>query len=226
MRNIQKPLDSAVRNLSDQTYEKSLAYFRFWFRIRQAHSRIPSDLIFNTIIANRATPSTLHFNSIYPAAHSILRLINDAESDPVLAPHTTGLRSRFCARILQQFFDDDLSLVYDDPAASADDTPCPEDSFYVDTNLIAHCVNLGYIEEDTIRNHILQSLISHTKAHRHQIVALSILFKIAGATFGAYVDPAVVDRCFELLKNHQFSRKARVALKQVSIFSVRKCSRN
>ena len=37
--------------------------------------------------------------------------------------------------------------------------------------------------------------------YEHHVNALTILFKIAGATFGAYVDPAVVDRCFELLKN-------------------------
>ena len=56
------------------------------------------------------------------------------------------------------------------------------------------------MEEAAIRNHILQSLISHPKLYSHQADALIILFKLAGATFEAYVDPAVVDRCFELLK--------------------------
>jgi len=74
----------------------------------------------------------------------------------------------------------------------------------MDVNLIAHCANLGYIEENTIRSHILQSLISHHKLHDHQANALAALFKIAGATFGAYADPAVIDRCFELLKKHQY----------------------
>ena len=192
MEHIQRPLDSAVSSLSDQTYEKSFAYFRLWFGIGQTYSPTPSDLIFNTIFTNRAVGS-LHQSHIYPAAHLILRLVNDVELDPILAPHSTGLRSRFCARILQQFFDDDLYGVYIDSSIPS--------RFYVDTNLIAHYANLGYIEEDTIRNYILQSLISHTKVRDHQVIALAILFKIAGATFGAYVDPAVVDRCFELFKN-------------------------
>jgi len=218
MNHIQEPLASAIKSLSDQSYDESLAHFRFWFGIGQTHSQIPSDLIFNTIFKYRAVSDTSHPNYTYPPARLILRLINDAESDPVLAPHSAGLRSRFCAGILQQFFDDDLSVVYANYSTS--------NSFCVDANLIAHCVNLGYIEEDTVRNHILQSLISHTKAYGHQIVALAILFKIAGATFGAYVDPAVVDRCFELIKNYQHSDNAWVALRQVSMFSVRKYSRN
>ena len=79
--------------------------------------------------------------------------------------------------------------------------------FYTDVNLIAHCANLGYIEEDMIRDYILQSLISHPKLHDHQADALATLFKIAGATFGAYVDPAIVDRYFQLLKNHNYNDK-------------------
>ena len=89
----------------------------------------------------------------------------------------------------------------------------------MDVNLIAHCANLGYIEEHAIRNHILQSLISHAKVYDHQVIALAILFRIAGATFGAYVDPAVVDRCFELLKNHRFQSGASSVPIQVNILS-------
>ena len=76
--------------------------------------------------------------------------------------------------------------------------------FYANTNLIAHWVNLGYVEEAAICNHILQSLISHPKLYDHQADALVILFKLAGATFAACTDPSVVDRCFELLQNHEF----------------------
>jgi hypothetical protein len=75
-------------------------------------------------------------------------------------------------------------------------------NFYADANLIAHWANLGLVEENAIRNHILQSLISHPKLYIHQANALVILFKVAGATFEAYADPSVVDRCFELLKDH------------------------
>ena len=74
--------------------------------------------------------------------------------------------------------------------------------FYADVNLIARWANLGYVEEAAIRSHILQSLVSHPTLHDHQAWALIILFKLAGATFGAFADPSVVDRCFELLKNH------------------------
>ena len=76
--------------------------------------------------------------------------------------------------------------------------------FYADANLIAHWTNLGYVNEAAIRNHILQSLISHSKLYDHQANALIILFKLAGATFGAYVDPSVVDRCFKLLQDHKY----------------------
>jgi len=54
-----------------------------------------------------------------------------------------------------------------------------------------------------IRNHILQSLISHPTLRYHQAYVLIILFKLAGPTFEAYADPSVVDRCFEFLKNYR-----------------------
>ena len=57
-----------------------------------------------------------------------------------------------------------------------------------------------------IREHILQFLTgSPSKQHPYREIALFVLFKIAGATFGACADPSVVDRCFELLKDHDFS---------------------
>jgi len=216
MENIQGALGSVFSSLSDEHYEQSFAFFRFWFGIGQTYSQIPPNLVFDAIYGYRTrTPS--HDNSIYPTAHLILRLASDAESDPILAPHSAGLRSRFCARVLQEFFDNDLRALYGYGR--------PRDYYYIDVNLIAHCANLGYLEEDTIRSHILQSLISHDKLHDHQADALIILFKIAGATFGAYADPAVVDRCFVLLKNHQSRHNLRTRpLIEVSAFSVQKHS--
>ena len=211
MEYIRKALGSAFSRLSDEHYyEQSFAFFRFWFEVAQTHSQIPHDLIFDTIYDFRVASSS-HSDCIYPAAHLTLRLVSDAESDPVLAPHSAGLRSRFCTRVLQQFFDEDLRVVYDNWSG-------PRDPYYMDVNLIAHCANLGYMEENTIRNHILQSLISHHKLYDYQADALTILFKIAGATFGAYADPAVVDRCFELLKKHQYNRRVTGSLIQVSAF--------
>jgi len=212
MKYIQEALGSVLSRLSDEHYEQSFSFFRFWFEIAQTHSKVPHDLIFDAIYKFRAA-SSFHSDSIYQAAHLILRLVSDAESDPVLAPHSAGLRNRFCTKVLQQFFDEDLEVVYGGRSQ-------PRDSYYMDANLIAHCANLGYMEEDTIRNHILQSLISHQKLYDHQADALIILFKIAGATFGAYADLAVVDRCFELLKKHQYRDRVTGCRRRVSAFSV------
>ena len=150
----------------------------------------------------------------YSIGHLIPRFIDDVESDPVFAPYSAGLRNRFCARILQEFFDGDLERINGDNGWDWN-------QFYVDANLIAHCANLGYIEEDMIRDYVLQSLISHPKLQDHQANALLILFQIAGATFEAYVDSAVVDRCFQLLKNHNFPTGSYVVpvIPQVGTFS-------
>ena len=214
MQYIRNALGSVSSRLSDEHYEQSFAFFRFWFEIAQTHSQVPHDLIFDAIYNNRATGSS-HSDFIYPTARLIPRLVSDVESDSILAPHSAGLRSRFCPRVLQEFFDEDLRVVYRN-------TGQPSGSYYMDVNLVAHCANLGYIEENTIRSHILQSLISHQRLHDHQVDALVILFKIAGATFGAYADPAVVDRCFELLREHQYRRRVTGSLIQVSAFSVQK----
>ena len=96
-------------------------------------------------------------------------------------------------------------------------------AFITDANLVAHWVNLGYFEEVAIRSHILQSLIYHSTLSNHQADALIVLFKIAGATFEAYAEPGVVDRCFELLKNYQYgSYSGKTRLKQASAFSMQK----
>jgi len=218
MTNIQEALDSAVKKISDQHYEQSFAYFRLWLGIGQSHLQISSDLALGSICRNRnSAPSNPDCDFIYPTAHLIVRFANDVESDPTLAPHSAGLRSRLCARILREFFDDYLYNLHTN-------TNWLSGFFYMDVNLIAHCVNLGYMEETTIRDHILQSLICCDKLYDHQAIALVILFKIAGATFSAYVDPAVVDRCFELLKNHgNVSRKGWPELLRVGAFSVQKC---
>ena len=220
MKNIQKVLGSVVGELSDKHREQSqsLAYFQFWFGIGQTYSQTPSDLVLDAIFESRAmAPVASYCGFIYPTTNIILRFANDAESDPILGPHSAGLRSRFCARVLQEFFDGDL-----DGVRSGRFLP---NLFYVDVNLIAHCANLGYLKENTIRDHILQSLISHShdKLHYHQSVALVILFKIAGATFAAYVDPEVVDRCFELLNNNHCSWAGWLEMLQASTFSVQKC---
>jgi len=197
MEEINKVLDPVVSKLSDQNYTQSLDLYRLWFDIGQTYYHIPRDKIFNTIWSHRATNSTINLSNgklINSAANLILRFASDAESDPILAPHSSGLQSRLCAASLREFFRNNLR--------EAQGGARPHE-IYEDANLIAHWVNLGYVKETSIRNHILQSLISHPTLHDHQVYLLIILFKLAGATFEAYADPSVVDRCFELLKKRR-----------------------
>ena len=133
----------------------------------------------------------------HSTAHLIVRFASDAESDRLLAPYSSGLQSRLSTRSLQEFFSVNLMIVGGRGSGRWSD-------FCTSANLVAHWANLGYVEEATIRNHILQSLISHPTLRNHQVYGLIILFKLAGATFEAYADPSVLDRCFGLLKNHRF----------------------
>jgi len=188
MEEIDQALGSVVGGLSDKNYEHSLAFYRLWFDIGQTHPQIPSDQISDTIWNNRG-PSSMNIGYgqfFHSAAHLIIRLVSDAESDHLLAPHSSGLQSRLCKRTLREFFKNNLKFV---------GSYIGTFDFYTDANLIAHWANLGYVEEPVIHNHILQSLISHPKLYDHQADALIILFKLAGATFDAYADPSVVDRC-------------------------------
>jgi hypothetical protein len=200
MENIQWSLESVVRKISDQNYEQSFARCRFWFDIAQTYHQIPSDLLLNVILNNRGRDWTRveRGEFTHTTAHLILRFAGDIESDPIFAPHNVGLQSRLCARILKDFFSGNLGCVRGIETGHWDDFAR---DFCANTHLISRWVNLGYVEEAAIRNHILQSLISHPNMNRYQANALIILFKLAGATFGAYVDPSVIDRCFELLRD-------------------------
>ena len=200
MQTIGDALGFVVGELSDHNYTQSLDFYRFWCSTEQTHLQSPSDQIFDAIWNNRAVGSPIDSRStklIHPAADLFLRFAGDVESDPVLSSYSSGLRGRLCAGSLREFSSNNLMAArYGRDAVG---------SFYADTNLIAHWINLGYVDEATIRNHILQSLISHPKLYDHQADALIILFKLAGPTFGAYADPSVVDRCFELLKGHSYN---------------------
>ena len=200
MDNIQWSLDSVVSKISDENYNQSFACCRFWFDIAQTYHQLPSDLLFNAILNNIGKGSIKweHGESIYATAHLIIRFARDVESDPILAPHNVGLQSRLCARILKDFFSGNLGCVRGGETGSWDNVV---EDFCASTHLIARWANLGHVEEAAIRNHILQSLISHPNMGRYQANALMVLFKEAGTTFEKYVDSPVVDRCFELLKD-------------------------
>jgi len=191
MENFQAALNQKIAELSDKNYDQTLAFFRLWFEIGQTQSKIPSDPVLCALRAYRSGAST-YLNPTDQTAHLILRFASDAESDHILAPHSAGLQSRLCAETLRLFFDTDLGLAYNQHTWNY--------SYNTHVNLLAHYINLGYVGEAVVRDHILQSLISHSTLCDHQVYALVVLFTTAGATFAAYADPTVINRCFELLK--------------------------
>ena len=201
MSTIGEVLDSVVAKLSDENYTKSLAFYHLWFDIGQTYLQVTSDHTFNSIFSKRGT-GAIDPNSgklIHPTAQLILRFSEDvsAQSDRIPPPRTSGLQSRLCTTTLREFFSTNLRVVWGGESYAT--------GFRSDANLIAHWANLGYVEEAAIHNHILQSLTSHPKLYDHQADALIILFKLAGATFVAYADSSVVDRCFELLQDHKYT---------------------
>jgi len=208
MEDIQAALNTTIAKLSDQNYEQSLAFVRLWFEIGQTHSEIPPDALLGALRTFRTT-SFSDSDPINPTAHLILRFASDAESDHTLAPHNTGLRRRLCAETLRRFFHADLRFVY----RGLYDWGI----FHADANLVAHWINSGYVEEAAIRNRVLQSLISHPTLYDYQVDALIILFKLAGATFEAYADPPVIDRCLELIESHYGFHPVKSKLVQVCI---------
>jgi hypothetical protein len=190
---------TVVRKISDQNYEQSFAFCCFWFDIGRIYHQIPPDPTLNTILDNRAggsvDPRTLISSRI--VYHDFT---SEAESDRILAPHDAGLQSRLCTRFLQEFFNSNLRYIRNKEQHCWSGES--QQRFRADANIIAHWANLGYVEETAIRNHILQSLISHPlELYEHQADALIVLLKVAGATFEAYANPSV-DHCFELFKNH------------------------
>ena len=195
MSTIGEVLDSVVAKLSDENYTKSLAFYHLWFDIGQTYLQVTS--FFNKRGTSSIDPDSGKL--IHPTAQLILRFSEDvsAQSDRIPPPRTSGLQSRLCTTTLREFFSTNLRVVWGGESYAT--------GFRSDANLIAHWANLGYVEEAAIHNHILQSLTSHPKLYDHQADALIILFKLAGATFGAYADPSVVDRCFELLQDHKYA---------------------
>ena len=126
MRNIKEALGAVLSSLSDENYQQSLARCRLWLELGQTYSGLtPSDLIFDAIWENKTTYPSLGAH-IYPAVPSILRFVNEAESDPVLAPYSAGLRNRLCAMIMQEFIEDDLGFLYNGSGSG--------NRFYMDVN--------------------------------------------------------------------------------------------
>ena len=116
------------------------------------------DQIFDAIWTNRAAGSLINPKTaqlIHSAAH-LLRFVTDAESDRVLAQYNSGLQSRLCAGSLREFSNNNLMAArYGRDAVG---------NFYADTNLIAHWINLGYVDEATIRDGTSFSRSSPTRS--------------------------------------------------------------
>ena len=215
---IEKSLHSAVwRIFADQNYEQSFAFYRLWLDIQQTYRQVPSDPTLDKIWSNRTTRSMIvpaKGKLIHSTIHLFLRFAGDAEADYVIGPHTPGLQSRLCAKSLEEFFGHNMDIAW------YNENGCSHSlagEYYADVNLVAHWANLGRVGESGIHNHILQSLISHAELHDHQADGLIILFKLAGATFEAYTGSSVVDRCFELIKDHYSPDSVRGRLVQVCL---------
>ena len=194
MSGLQAILRNLVEKISDGNYDESFAQYRLWLDIGDAHGDITQDQLNDDMYWGARSGSLREL--IHTTAHLLIRFIGDVEADRKLSRYASGLHQRRSKSALSSFFETNLRIMESGYCGSR------KPNFLTDVNFIARWANLGYVGEETIRNHILQSLIAHPKFHDHQADALIILFKLAGATFGAYADPSVVDRCFELLRSY------------------------
>ena len=205
MSNLRETLRDLVRNLSEENYDRSLAQYRFWLDIGAAYGHINQDQVGSD--AWGIHHPNYNASPIHPTAHLVFRFIGDME-DHLTSRSASEYHRQSCASSVACYFEQNLDLVKNNPGYLLR-------PFLTKINFIARWVNLGFLEEAAIRNHILQSLISHPKLYSHQADALLILFKLAGATFGTYADPSVVDRCFQLLRGHYDCHSAKGKLLQV-----------
>ena len=218
-RDVRGSLGKLVAKISDENYDQTLASFRLWIQISQTHFHERAVRIPDCLYDNRGSSATNPKSGklIHPTAHLIIRLAKDAESGRVLSPLGIRRKTRLCTRVLHQFFSQNVGLAMGRVYYNKD---WDRQLFCADANFVAHFANMGYIKKSVIRNHILQSLISHpAKLYDHQADALIILFKIAGAMFEKYVDRSVVDRCFERLEYHYTDHSAKNRLVQVRVVS-------
>ena len=147
MEYIERELNSVVRELSDQNYDRSLDFYRLWSDIGHAHTKIQLTRTFNDIWNNRGSDAVnpKEGQLFHPTAHLVLRFARDLESDRVLGPLIAGLESRLCERVLQNFFEQGMIGAWQnggkrDKWGNAWETPQAESThriFALDSNLIA-----------------------------------------------------------------------------------------
>jgi len=158
---------------------------------------------------------------IHGNADLLLRFITDAELDPALSTYAIGLHDRLCRESLERFFGQVLDYTpggWNQPWEEP--TPKQLREFYTRANLIAHWVNLGCVRLEDVRDHFLQSLALQPTAYPHQLNSLMILLKISGATFAAYVDPSVMDRCCDLKPSNLKNNLVLIDLAEVSALTL------
>jgi hypothetical protein len=236
MPKVDKFLSDLTKNLSEKNYDESLAQYRLWLDIGITHGHI-SDEHKLTNDVNQIMPSDLlktgQAELIHPAVKLFSRFVRDIGASETLSGQVSGLK-RSAKATLAEFFEENLSAVLWNRRVEgegeegwgrysllaeefSDELAKGRVEFLNKTNLVACWVNLGYVKRTVIRNHILQSLITDPQLQSHQADAFIILFKISGATFGAYADPQVVDRCLGLLKNRYARNKVKSRLVQVRV---------
>ena len=192
-----------LNSLSEENYDRVFFAYRHRIkliakRVGVTNSRLYHDVLASTRpeLISPPRPSdnqTMVGELIHSNARLLLRFVTDAEQDPTLSTYAVGLHEQLCRSTLDEFFKQTLG--YRSGATFAQSS-----ELHTRTNLIAHWVNLGYVELEDVRDHILQSLTLYPIAPTPQLNSLLILLKIAGATFAAYVDPSVMDHCCNLLK--------------------------
>jgi len=215
---ISWPPMKLLYDISEKNYDRTFSAYRFWIKLGAARGSASNHQLYsdastrcNLIKIPYCTGAAIQYNNkthhgasgqlIHSNVHLLLRFITDAERDPALSTYAIGLHDRLCHESLEQFFRQGLGFV---PSPNSDQLR----EFYTRVNLIAHWVNLGYVKLEDVRDHILQSLTLQPAVYDHQLNSLMILLKISGATFATYVDPSVMDRCYDLLKPSNLAKSS------------------
>jgi len=217
------PLYKLLHHISKENYDRTFSAYHFWIGLGAAYGGTLNHQLYDDILSSTkpdliaihrgkvTSGKVYHFHEfhehpeqftgkghlIHSDVHQLLRFITDAEPHPILSTHAIGLHDRLCSESLEQFFRKSLDYI---PGGWTEPTSEQLHQFYTRVNLIAHWVNLGYVKLEDVRDHILQSLVLQPAVFDHHLNSLMILLKISGATFAAYVDPSVMNRCCDLLK--------------------------
>ena len=195
---ISSYLNKLVLGLSEENYDQTLSDYRLWMGIGVTHGWIPGDQLYNDILTSMkpelVDPSSAQL--IHSTSRRLLRFVTEVGNDPLLSAFVSGTHERLCLQSLKNFFAINLDFML------GKDRPIAElRRFYTDANFLAHWANLGYLNVEDVRSHILQSLTFRPTTFTYQSNSLAVLLNISGATFAAYVDSSVMDRCCDVLKS-------------------------